>query len=423
MQKGGVEVLSKSNMKWVIIGLIIIGGIVGLVVPSIVRSYNIKSGVKALVSDIISKYDCINSFATRGKYQNIITLKANRKFNQMEYKQKIELIKEIYDMLDPELFNIQFDSMGTYDHVNLCTKYKLFNDKDWKDANELSRVEVLFSDRKYFIGKETYQSIYGINVEPKTQETGIITSESKSDSELVTEIIKRIQGPYIVDVNMPDSDPLMLHIAFNNDFFSLPASKQYQIIREQFIKYEKVITESGKNELKYILRVFLPDKKMIVYTMTNRYYQCFKGDWFDGISNISVFELDDNPKQIDKLLNTEMLEGDQPAAGNIWGYSSNKDENLKSPSNNNSSYSDDDDEYYVAVAAENEVKKRLKAPSTAKFPSISNYAISKEGDAYKVLGYVDAENSFGAKLRISFTAKIKRTGENTYIVLDVQIDE
>lgn len=49
------------------------------------------------------------------------------------------------------------------------------------------------------------------------------------------------------------------------------------------------------------------------------------------------------------------------------------------------------------------VKTQLKAPSTAKFPSlIASYSIARDGDQYTVKSYVDAENSFGAKIRSNY---------------------
>lgn len=53
--------------------------------------------------------------------------------------------------------------------------------------------------------------------------------------------------------------------------------------------------------------------------------------------------------------------------------------------------------------AEKITKERLKAPSTAKFPGISEYQFSKDKGIATVAGYVDAQNSYGAMLRTRFT--------------------
>lgn len=48
-------------------------------------------------------------------------------------------------------------------------------------------------------------------------------------------------------------------------------------------------------------------------------------------------------------------------------------------------------------ACEGSVKKQLKAPATADFGGEHAYKVSST--EYRIGGYVDAENSFGAKLR------------------------
>ncbi len=64
------------------------------------------------------------------------------------------------------------------------------------------------------------------------------------------------------------------------------------------------------------------------------------------------------------------------------------------------------DEKAEAIAmAQEMVKAELKAPSTASFPwDASAYTITKSGNQYTVKGYVDAQNSFGAKIRSTFEA-------------------
>lgn len=106
--------------------------------------------------------------------------------------------------------------------------------------------------------------------------------------------------------------------------------------------------------------------------------------------------------------------------------SNNSGDSNTNNSDNSYSYSiepNDDDKAFAWTAALQVVKENLKAPSTAKFP-FSYYGQDIKEVAYNtfiVNSYVDAENSFGAKLRSNFMVKIKKTGENTFNVLDVQI--
>lgn len=66
--------------------------------------------------------------------------------------------------------------------------------------------------------------------------------------------------------------------------------------------------------------------------------------------------------------------------------------------------------------AKDKVKVRLKAPDSATFSD--DYLIVRTGNTYEVTSYVDAQNSFGAKIRTYFVVKINRTG-NSYGVDDI----
>ena len=71
--------------------------------------------------------------------------------------------------------------------------------------------------------------------------------------------------------------------------------------------------------------------------------------------------------------------------------------------NNNSTYVSKDDEATAISMAQVMVKNELKAPSTASFPwDFNEYTVTKKGNQYTVKGYVDAQNSFGVKIRTKF---------------------
>lgn len=69
------------------------------------------------------------------------------------------------------------------------------------------------------------------------------------------------------------------------------------------------------------------------------------------------------------------------------------------------------DKYEAIVWCEDYVKDRLKAPSTADF---SDETVASQGRTWTVNGSVDAENSFGAKLRNSFACVVKYNGKDNY---------
>ncbi|GAA0082983.1 hypothetical protein [Clostridium sp. CTA-6] len=69
---------------------------------------------------------------------------------------------------------------------------------------------------------------------------------------------------------------------------------------------------------------------------------------------------------------------------------------------------DESEERYKAYeTAKSYVEDELKSPSTAEFPSASEAKITKLGkDEYKIESYVNAENSFGAKVKSTFSCRI-----------------
>lgn len=71
-------------------------------------------------------------------------------------------------------------------------------------------------------------------------------------------------------------------------------------------------------------------------------------------------------------------------------------------------------------AARNAVLAQLKAPSTATFSDVSTLETGPH--EYTVIGFVDAENSFGAKLRNRFSGTISCTAsDSNYIIRSAEI--
>lgn len=67
------------------------------------------------------------------------------------------------------------------------------------------------------------------------------------------------------------------------------------------------------------------------------------------------------------------------------------------------------------------VKQRLKAPATADFAGVLDHQVIPAGkDQYVVSGYVDAQNSFGAKIRTRYVCKLKRVDEKgNWLLVDL----
>jgi hypothetical protein len=67
-------------------------------------------------------------------------------------------------------------------------------------------------------------------------------------------------------------------------------------------------------------------------------------------------------------------------------------------------------DYEAHLIAERFIKERLKAPSTADFPWGTYRANHLPNDSWIVSSYVDAQNSFGAKLRSNWVCELKYNG-------------
>ena len=68
------------------------------------------------------------------------------------------------------------------------------------------------------------------------------------------------------------------------------------------------------------------------------------------------------------------------------------------------------------------VKSLLKAPKSADFPNITEWAIVANPFYVAAQSYVDAQNSFGAEVRSDFTfIYIKDTSEIIYAVFDGEV--
>lgn len=79
----------------------------------------------------------------------------------------------------------------------------------------------------------------------------------------------------------------------------------------------------------------------------------------------------------------------------------------------------------LRVECQLQVEKLLKSPSSAKFPTISNWSFTKDFDTgyLYVSSYVDADNSFGASIRSNFTFGFKINENDTYRIVYCVFDD
>jgi hypothetical protein len=73
------------------------------------------------------------------------------------------------------------------------------------------------------------------------------------------------------------------------------------------------------------------------------------------------------------------------------------------------------DKFNADVMCESFVKDRLRAPATAKFSPFEETTISELGDdRWRVAGYVDSQNGFGALIRDRYSCTVRYEGENKW---------
>ncbi len=75
------------------------------------------------------------------------------------------------------------------------------------------------------------------------------------------------------------------------------------------------------------------------------------------------------------------------------------------------------------VASQDFVEDQLKAPGTAKFPWYDeSFVVDLGGGRFRIKAYVDAENSFGAKLRTRYSCILRSTGGDTWHLENIEVE-
>lgn len=85
------------------------------------------------------------------------------------------------------------------------------------------------------------------------------------------------------------------------------------------------------------------------------------------------------------------------------------------------------DTYRAFLISQEFIERRLKAPTTAKFPTFWDKGVGVKYDGqctHEVGAYVDSQNSFGAMLRIPYYVKLQNEkGTNNWNALKVTVGE
>jgi len=80
-------------------------------------------------------------------------------------------------------------------------------------------------------------------------------------------------------------------------------------------------------------------------------------------------------------------------------------------------------ESMARVMAKEIIEKRLRSPRTAVFPWNREIAANKTGEnEWEIIGYVDAQNGFGAMIRSNWKVKLKYEGKGNWKTIYASID-
>ena len=85
--------------------------------------------------------------------------------------------------------------------------------------------------------------------------------------------------------------------------------------------------------------------------------------------------------------------------------------------------SSDDGESMALVMSRNFVRDKLVSPSTAEFASLSSSTVTKSGNSFHIISYVDAKDAFGTPIRKNYTCLLSHSPNTknwSLISLDIE---
>lgn len=110
----------------------------------------------------------------------------------------------------------------------------------------------------------------------------------------------------------------------------------------------------------------------------------------------------------------------------IIAYSNSDKRFSKDTAQKRTHWTEKDNSLLAYSVIEEYVEGRLKSPATANFPGVfdgkAGHITRLAENSYKIISYVDAQNSFGATIRTNFSGKIKQIGEHDWRLIFLQIE-
>lgn len=103
----------------------------------------------------------------------------------------------------------------------------------------------------------------------------------------------------------------------------------------------------------------------------------------------------------------------------------NNQSSSSSSSTPSTSWQTSDNSSLAYIAMEEHVKRQLRTPSTAEFPSHrekQSHTTKRGNNTYVINSWVDAENAFGAQVRTRFIGEIEQTGQRSFRLISLELD-
>lgn len=242
----------------------------------------------------------------------------------------------------------------------------------------------LFKKYRFYRKAEKDLGTYSINEKQDDKSNGAVknTIKPKKKKGCLTAIIVflglSVFSGYIGMKNMPESDKVPANIGI--------LMKKMSIEKESAIQIDSILEQCEVKGIKDIVRDEVLD---------NNYGQNEKGYRIqnDISKNIILYLKQDNTIHSIKYADN-FLYNDNKVIQKLSDYSLTLDEAS-----------------ILQSKSQDMVKEFLKAPSTAKFPNINDWAFSKTPEKIVIQSYVDAQNSFGAMIRSEFQITLTPDGK------------
>jgi hypothetical protein len=396
------------------IALIILGF---FIMKPIAQNYLYDRDLKKDLDGILESYKFVKSYKLSGDISSELDLELSNDFEHLKFEDKQIAFKIIYEKLDKSITAHYFDYhkligteqlghdkfVGSKRFVRATMNGKIYH-------FEYGELEIEKTDNKKALGERIFSD------DDIAQKVKVVITKNYEDVDSIERDTEMTKKSLAILERESDYKPydVPIILLMKDSFFSKNINEQYKILSQIYQTNIDTLRECGIESYKRNFSIKKNGVKRYIYIIDDNHFTiCGYGE------RINRNYLEENINKLNEFdIQKVVAETNTEKTSSEINQKTNKNfvvEYEREPSA--------DDESFAWVVAVRAVKERLKAPSTAKFPWSSHGQYIKEigNRTFVVKSYVDAENSFGAKIRSNFTVKVKRMYGDTYSILDVQI--